>query len=827
MLTAAGHAVLLDFGIAKVVASPLAAGDTPTTSDATTGNSLIGTPSYMAPEQIQQRPVDGRTDLFALGVLLYECFTGRRPFDGPTAFETVANVLHRQPPPPSSMRAELTDRHDALCARLLAKDPADRFQSADEVVGAIRLLRPDTSRVTDITTGPSPTPVTRTHRRAVVLTVSVAAVLLAGTVWRWTRAAPLPAPPAEAEQWYARGTEAIREGAYQKATLALNRAVHIFPDYVLAYARLADAEAELDDQGAAQAHLLQASDILRDESRLPQIEQLRLRAVRDLVMRHVDSAIVAYQKLAATSPKDASAWLDLGRAQESAGLRRDARASYETATRVDSQYAPAFMRLGYVAGQEDDREQAIAAFSKAEELFKAASNEEGLTELLLKRGAMFDALGDYTSARTDLHRAITSTRSTFQRIRATLTLADISASEGHALDAIDTARRAVSEATTAGLETVAADGLIDLAASLAEQGKSDDARASLARAIELASKHRARRIAARAELQLASFDQFENKPQEALQRIGDVLPFLRDNQYRRLELTALSISSRARQRMDMLDAARRDSVDVLAIAEKLRDEERIALAVSNLASITTSLGDLPAALALRERAEGLRRRQKDASTLPYELANRAELLIRMGRSDDASPLLGELDREIEAGRWNTPRLANFVSYLHALAGATSLHCESALRAVARLTPDENRGNMARTLGAGIQAFCAAHAGRRIDAETRADAPTDVLREQCYWLGLAALSTRNAALAAAEAERGLKLLGTVPDHELAWRLAAIGAAATRAGTGIKARTDFLERARTELGDLRQQWQTHVQRYVDRPELRVLRSRAALP
>src|SRR5262245_5288231 len=148
MVDANGRARLMDFGIAKVINAVPAAADLSTVSAHTTGNALIGTPAYMAPEQVQQRPLDGRADLFALGVVLYECLTGKRLFDAPTPVEIVANVLKVDPPLASTLRKELSDRHDALCQRLLAKDPSDRFQSADEVVGAIRLLLQDTSHVT-------------------------------------------------------------------------------------------------------------------------------------------------------------------------------------------------------------------------------------------------------------------------------------------------------------------------------------------------------------------------------------------------------------------------------------------------------------------------------------------------------------------------------------------------------------------------------------------------------------------------------------------------------------------------------------------------------
>src|SRR5688572_31787736 len=130
MVMPSGRPKLLDLGIAKVVPHVNPAGDTSTFSSATGAGMLIGTPGCMSPEQVQQRSIDGRSDLFSLGVMLFECLTGRRAFDGTTTFETIANVLHVHPPAPSSLRPELDDRHDELCARLMAKDREDRFQSA-------------------------------------------------------------------------------------------------------------------------------------------------------------------------------------------------------------------------------------------------------------------------------------------------------------------------------------------------------------------------------------------------------------------------------------------------------------------------------------------------------------------------------------------------------------------------------------------------------------------------------------------------------------------------------------------------------------------------
>jgi len=121
--------VIVDFGIA--VAKP-------GTADATrlTAGGLIGTPHYMSPEQAHGEHVDARSDLYALGCLLFELLTGETPFDG-SGFEVLLAHLHRPPPAPSSKNPEVPAAADQLVAALMAKKPDDRPQSADLVVATL------------------------------------------------------------------------------------------------------------------------------------------------------------------------------------------------------------------------------------------------------------------------------------------------------------------------------------------------------------------------------------------------------------------------------------------------------------------------------------------------------------------------------------------------------------------------------------------------------------------------------------------------------------------------------------------------------------------
>ncbi len=124
MLTRRGKVKILDFGIAKI------AGDTTLTR---TGSSP-GTPAYMSPEQARGDPVDGRSDLWALGVLLYEMLTGRRPFPGEDERAILSAVQNREPEPLAHHRPEVSPELARTVAKALAKDPAQRYTDAAEML---------------------------------------------------------------------------------------------------------------------------------------------------------------------------------------------------------------------------------------------------------------------------------------------------------------------------------------------------------------------------------------------------------------------------------------------------------------------------------------------------------------------------------------------------------------------------------------------------------------------------------------------------------------------------------------------------------------------
>ncbi len=130
------HVKVLDFGIAKLI-EPEA-----THKQLTRAGMVFGTPEYMSPEHAQGLPLDGRTDLYALGLILWECLVGRRAVQGRSAPMTMAMQLNHNPGPPSQHAPgdDVPEALDAIVGRLIAKLPDDRFQESAEVVSALEAV---------------------------------------------------------------------------------------------------------------------------------------------------------------------------------------------------------------------------------------------------------------------------------------------------------------------------------------------------------------------------------------------------------------------------------------------------------------------------------------------------------------------------------------------------------------------------------------------------------------------------------------------------------------------------------------------------------------
>ena len=195
MVSRDGRVKILDFGVAKLRSEATARlSDEVVTEELTTAGRIIGTVPYMSPEQIKGDPLDGRSDLFSLGVLLYQMTTCRYPFTGAKSAEILASILKDRPPLANELRAELPRQLGRIISHCLEKDPKRRFQTATDLRNALADLEKDVElgeapSDTAVATTPEvvQAPATEKSSRRSEGLIAIALIVIFGILFAWQR----------------------------------------------------------------------------------------------------------------------------------------------------------------------------------------------------------------------------------------------------------------------------------------------------------------------------------------------------------------------------------------------------------------------------------------------------------------------------------------------------------------------------------------------------------------------------------------------------------------------------------------------------------------
>jgi tetratricopeptide (TPR) repeat protein/tRNA A-37 threonylcarbamoyl transferase component Bud32 len=255
VVTKRGEVKLVDFGLARVAPGELApAGSDSSNEDVATDLTLpgttLGTLGYMSPEQAIGEPVDARSDIFSLGVVLYEMATGQSPFRGGTSAAVIDALLHRTPPPPSQIRASISPAIDPVILGALEKDRDLRVQSAVALRASLLLLR-RSSAVSEARAAPAG----RRWRRPVAyaLVATVAAIAISFAAIRLRKSDTGPEQPVASTAGRSAAQDAYLRGKYfaqhadfsdPRAIAAYEEAVRLDPKLAVAWSDLARAYTE-------------------------------------------------------------------------------------------------------------------------------------------------------------------------------------------------------------------------------------------------------------------------------------------------------------------------------------------------------------------------------------------------------------------------------------------------------------------------------------------------------------------------------------------------------------------------------------------------------
>jgi serine/threonine protein kinase/Tfp pilus assembly protein PilF len=845
-----GQVKVLDFGLVKNLF------DQPSNSvdlDADTlysthtrSDVIVGTPLYLSPEQATGKEIDGRSDIFALGALLYESLTGHSAFSGASILEIGAQIIHVTPPPPSQLNKAVPRELDRITMKALQKKVDARYQSAADLVKDLQAVVttlpgngiPISSKSGGLATAEKNTVThalatltTSLRRERFSLTGIIAAILLTGLVilfaYRyWPRS--YYQPSASALSWYERGTDGIRNGAYYQASKALQQAIAIDSNYALARARLAQAWTELDNLDKAKDELLAI-----DRSSLSPRDALYLDAITAMVRREFSTAVKSYGEIAKLSPDDTQVYVDLGYAYENDDNADKALENYTKAISLNNgQYATAYLRAGIVYNRKQNADKAAEMFDNAEHLYSTASNPEGVNEVLRQRGILLRDRGRYDEARVQFQKSLESARALgieAQQVTALIELSYLESTRGDTAAAEKYAKDAVAFAEQNHLENLVAAGLLELGNSFNSRGDFARAEEYFKEAIQFAHANKGRLREARAKVNLGGQYIQTLRVDEGLQLVQEALVFFQQGNYARNVSQCLTQIGRGYRRKGLYKEALQALYKKLEMAKQNGIQLQIADCNGEIAAVLFDQENYPAALA--QYAEALKTYESvdRKIRIVFNETNTADTLWRLGRYQDAVDVLKKVTDTVKDAKGEYHQLG---PALQLIEGRLQLSQKNLSQANERLQGAiASAGNDYADLTIDAKSLLG-YLGALKGSSKSLDLCDEAVK-MANGLGDASLISRvllvhaEAALKANLPQLALNLAKQAQERfarggqlESEWRASVIAAQASQALGDQTTAEQLLSSARNARSKLEQQWGTDAFRsYLTRPDIQM--------
>ena len=632
------RAVLMDFGLARDMSGTSANAETALTAP----GMCIGTPEYMAPEQFEGREASPATDIYALGIVLYEMLTGKHPFAASNAVGR-AVLRSKKPEPASSIQRGVPHRWDVVIGKCLEYDPKRRYQSAKEMANALQSPFPAFAKL--------PGRASNTTRKLVAgLALGIG---LAGLAFSWWyKSTFYQTPDPRALKWYEEGTAALREGAFLQATSELQEAVKLDKKYGLAHARLAEAWADLDFTGTAANEMLLAT-VPEGQRNLPDLDRRYIEAVGSTLTHDFPGAVREFSAILEKLPTDQKGYgyVDLGQAQEKAGNIQDALKSYEAAAKLTPDSPAPFVHLGILKGRLQDQPGSEAAYDSAKTLYELKHNLEGLGEVAFQRGHSANERGDSAQASVWLEECLRISHkipSVQLQVRALTQRSNVEYDSNQDDKSIEDAKEAIRLAGENNLEYWVTDGLIRQGNAYLDKGDFADAEKVTQQALRLAEQYQHAHLTADIQLTLSSIrdQQGNGNIDDQIQYAQQALKFFTDWGFRSQMADAEVILIRGQISKGELTQALQSSLELLDVSKRIGNPSRIELAEETLGGALLELERFPEALAHFQEAVRLSR--ITGQNTAYQLSHSADVLWRLGRDREADEALSSISHEAAA-----------------------------------------------------------------------------------------------------------------------------------------------------------------------------------